>query len=312
MKIMKQLNNKILIITLLLLVAAFVLTRLFRSPGRERNLDASLLKTDTAGITEVRLYPASERRAEIKLTRAGKHWKATREALTASAGSGAVNNLLSTLASLKPERIVSRKKEKRDTYHTGDTTGTRVTVFRGDDELTSLVVGKESGGLTYVRPGGEDEVYAVSGYLSTVFDKSFSHWRDQSFLRIDKDQITKIRFNYPADSSFVMEKNDRGWMIGNDSADSAAIDNYLNKLRSKDLSAFADDFSAAAPPDITISIENKNGPIANIKGWRKSFYEWVLASDLQPDVYFTDAGPVTVKELFVGKGKLLGKKASGK
>lgn len=312
MKTMKQLNNKILVITLLLLVAAFVLTRLFRAPGRERNLDADLLKIDTAGITEVRVYPASERRREVKLTRDGRQWKAVQDTVTARAQVNAVNSLLGTLASLKPERIVSRKKEKWDTYHTGDTTGSRVTVFRGNDELASLVVGKENGGLTYLRPEGEDEVYAVAGYLRTIFDKRFHHWRDPSLLRVNRDLITKISFNYPADSGFVAEKKDKGWMIGNEKADSAAIDNYLNTLRSKDLSAFADDFSAAAAPDATITIEGESGSLATIKAWQKSFYEWVLASDLQPGVYFSDAGPVAIKELFVGKGKLLGKKASGK
>jgi hypothetical protein len=309
---MKQLNNKVLIITLLLLVAAFVLTRLFRSPGRERNLDADLLKVDTAGITEVRLYPANEQRKEIRLAKDGKHWKATRETLTANAETSAVNSLLSTLASLKPERIVSRKKEKWDTYNTGDSTGTRVAVFRGGDALASLVVGKESGGLTYMRPAGEDEVYAVDGYLSTVFDKQFNNWRDRSFLRLERDRITKISFNYPADSGFVAEKKDNIWMIGTEKADSAAIENYLNQVRSKDLSAFADDFSAPASPDVTISVESKTAPLATIKGWKRSFYQWILTSDRQPGVYFTDEGPVAAKELFIGKGKLLGKKASGK
>lgn len=308
---MKRLNNKILIAALLVLVAAFVLTKLLRSPARERNLEEDLLKIDTAGITEVRLYPASDNRKEIKLIKDGKRWKAVQQNVSGAADKNAVTSLLSTLASLKPERIVSRKKEKWDTYNTGDTTGTKVTIFRGSDEEHNVVIGKESGGNTYLRRNGEDEVYAASGYLSGVFDKRFSNWRDGSFLRLNPDQVTKISFHYPADSSFVIEKKDKVWMTGNERADSVAISDYLGKLRSRDLSTFADDFSAAADPDVTVTIEGKAMTLATIKGWKRSFYQWVLASNIQPEVHFLDEGPVVVKELFAGKEKFLEKKTRG-
>jgi hypothetical protein len=304
---MKRLNNKVLIITLLVLAAAFVLTRVLRSPGRERNLDAGLLKVDTTGITEIRLYPASGQRKEIKLLRDGKKWDVEQETLRGSAERNAVNSLLSTLASLKPERLVSRKKEKWDHYGTDDTTGTRVDVFHNSDALASLVIGKESGGLTYVRPSEEEAVYAAVGYVSAVVDKNFTHWRDKSFLRLDKEQVTRITFNYPADSGFVAEKKGDVWMIDNERADSVAIENYLNNLRSKDLSAFADGFAPTANPDVTVTIESKAMPEAVIKAWRESFYKWTLTSSFQQGVYFSDEGPVAVRELFVGKKKLLEK-----
>lgn len=309
---MKRFNNKILIAVLLGLVAAFVLTKLFRSPARERNLDADLLKVDTAGITEVRLYPVRDKRQEIKLVKDGKGWKAMQQNVSGPADRNAVNGLLGTLASLKPERIVSRKKEKWDTYHTGDTTGTQVAVFEGGDEQGNLVIGKESGGLTYLRRNGEDEVYAAKGYLNEVFNKSFSSWRDGTFLRLNPEEVTRISFNYPADSSFVVEKKDKVWMIGNERADSLAISDYLGRFRSKDLSTFADDFSATANPDVTITIEDKAMTLATVKGWRRSFYQWVLASNLQPEIYFLDEGPVEAKALFVGRKKFRAKASGNK
>ncbi|MBT1698090.1 DUF4340 domain-containing protein [Fulvivirgaceae bacterium PWU4] len=305
---MKWLNNKVLIATLLVLVAVFVLTKLFRSPARERNLDEDLLRIDTTGITEVRLYPVSDKRKEIKLVKDGKSWKAVQQQVSGAADINAVTNLLRTLASLRPERMVSRKKEKWDTYKTGDTTGTNVTIFRGGNEERSLVIGKESGGHTYLRRNGEDEVYATNGYLSEVFNKPFSNWRDGSFLRLNTGQVTKISFHYPADSGFVAEKKNKVWMIGNERADSVVIGDYLGKLRSRDLSTFADDFSASTDPDVTVTIEGNAMTLATIKGWRRSFYQWVLASSLQPDVYFLDEGPLVAKELFAGKEKLLEKR----
>jgi hypothetical protein len=304
MKAMKRFNNKILIITFIVLAAAFVLTKMFRSPGLESNLDDDLFKADTAEITELKIYPEAEKRQEIKLVKDGKTWKVVKNDRTAPAETFRVNTLLNSIASLKPERMVSRKKEKWDDYEVGDTTAVQIIAIKENNEILNLRVGKQSGASAYVRIDDEDEVYAVAGLSRSEVDKSFNDWRDKSFLHVDRDKITKITFNYPADSSFVAEKKDNVWMIGNEKADSAKMERYLNKIRSKDISSFADDFKAGANPDVALTIESGTVPLATVKGWRESFYKWILSSSRQEDTYFADEGPVVAKELFVGKKEL--------
>jgi hypothetical protein len=297
---MKQFNNKILIAILLLLAVAFVFTKLFRSPARESNLEADLLKIDTSQVTEVKLH-LPHHKADIQLMKEGKRWNAIQHGKTAATEGYPVNNLLQAMVNIKPERVVSRKKEKWDTYGVSDSTSIAAVVMAGSRELARWHIGKESEGLTYLRPAGEDNVYAVAGAPRVAFDKTFNDWRDKSLLRLKKDLITKISFQYPADSSFVLEKKDKDWTIGGVKADSAKVEKFLDKLRAKDHSAFADTYNATTPPDVTLTFFNGEATQATVKAWRHTFYQWILNSSQQPDVYFSDEGGVLARELLVSR-----------
>lgn len=301
---MKRFNNKILIIIFLVLIGAFVLTKVFRSPGLERNLSEDIFSVDTAKITTLKIYPAVEQREEIRLMKAGNNWKVSRGEKAVQAENSRVKFLINTIAKLRPERMVSRKKEKWDEYDVGDTTALKVVAMEGSNEKLNLFIGKQNGPSTYVRIEGEDEVYIVEGNIRSSFDKKFNDWRDKSFLRVEPDKVTKIAFNYP-DSGFVAQKKDNVWMLGTVKADSVGMQRFLNKLRSKDISSFEDDFNASVQPDVTVVIEGGTVPIATIKGWRQSFYKWILSSDRQNDTYFVDEGPVVVKDIFPSKRELL-------
>ena len=299
---MKRFNNKILIIVLLVLAVAFVLTRVFRAPARESNLDADALKVDTSGIHKIQLYPAADERTGVTLTKDGKQWKVSRDKVNSRANGDRVETLLSRLATLKPERIATRKEEKWNDYRVSDSTGTAVAVFAGNDEH-KFIVGKESAGVTYIRKGGDDEVYAVSGSIASAFNLKFNDWRDPLLLQIMKNAVTKITFDYPADSGFVLAKNGKAWMIDNTPADSAKTETFLNRLRLKKLTNFADDFSANSQPDVTMTIEAP-APFV-VKGWKVTSGNWILESDLQPGIYFSDEGNSVAKDIFPGKKSLL-------
>ncbi|MDQ2657594.1 MAG: DUF4340 domain-containing protein, partial [Bacteroidota bacterium] len=200
---MKRFNNKILLIVLLVLAGAFVLTRVFRAPARESNLDSDGLAVDTVGIDRILLFPAAGKRAEVKLIRDAAGWRVSREDITVPANTDRVRTLMTNLTALKPERIVTRKEEKWDEYQVGDTTGTKVAAFVGNEEVVRLIVGKQAVGVTYVRRSDEDEVYEVSGSVGSAFNMKFDDWRNPYLLRLPKDDITRIEFTYPADSGFV-------------------------------------------------------------------------------------------------------------
>lgn len=302
---MKGLNNKVLIITLILLVTAFVLTKVLRSPSLESNIDIDLFKIDTAKITAIRLYPAVANRNEIQLVKEGEDWNVTYNNKTANVETSRVKDLVRSIAQIKVERIVSRKKENWDDYNVNDTTATQVVALNGTDELLKFYIGKQNGPSAYTRLDDKDEVYEISGLLPSSVDKKFSDWRDKSFLRTDRDAIKRISLNYPADSGFVAEKRDNIWMIANEKADSASMESYLNKLRSKDIGSFADAFEPSANPDVVLTIESGTGPAVTIQGWKQSFDQWILSSSRQPDTYFADEGPVVAKELFPSEKSLL-------
>ena len=113
---MKKLSNKILIITLLLLAAVFVLSRLFLAPGRGSNLRKDLVKLDTAGITDVRIRPSSHPEAEVILHREGRQWSVSKEKQQSETDEGLVKSMLGMLLHVEAQRMVSHKKEKWEDF----------------------------------------------------------------------------------------------------------------------------------------------------------------------------------------------------
>ena len=298
---MKKINNTALLIVFLALILIFILTKLFRSPGRESNMDAAIFEVDTARVTEIRFRPQKDTLIETRLVRDGNKWNVIRKNVEAEAAAYKVENVLSTLASLQPERIVSRKKEKWGEYELTDSSATTVTVFREDDIMLDLKIGKQTGNATYARAGNADEVFVMEGDLKTAFDNPFKEWRNKTFLRLTKNTINRIQFQYPADSSFVLEKKETGWMIGTSIADSARVESYLSKLTFKDHDQFADSFSPSTDADVIVTFSSSDKPDVVIKGWKTSFYQWILNSSVQPKTYFLDEGPLLARDLFVGK-----------
>ncbi|HCW08166.1 MAG TPA: hypothetical protein DGG95_12465 [Cytophagales bacterium] len=304
---MKKLNNKILIIVLLVLAAVFVFSRIFRASSREGNLPKELVSVDTASVTEIKIYPSSEKNKEIRLVREGKKWSAKMESRSADAELGSVLSALNNFIHLKPLRLVSKKKAKWSEFHVGDTS-TRVKLFKDNEVLADLRVGKigfsqqpgqqqftADGVFTYVRLSDQDEVYTVQGFLESSFNRSYNDWRDKSFLRVRQEQVTKITFTYPADSGFVVEKRDKKWWVNNTEADSVKVKGYIAQLAFKNASDFADDFHPNGNSQAVIQINSSAGSLATIQAWKR-ITDWAVNSTHQSKVYFSSKGLESVLE----------------
>jgi len=303
---MKKLNNKTLIIVLIALVGIFVLVRLFRTPALESNLKKELTAVDTSKVTMIKLWPGSEQGKEIQFVRTVGKWSVKQGDKQYNMEQGSASSLMGYLVKMVPQKMVTRKKEKWNDYQLGDSS-TRVQVLVGNEPVADLRIGRLgfnqnqmqqqqqfgggggfNGAFTHVRLEGEDEVYTVDGFLESSFNRPLNDWRDKSLLRIKKDQVTKVAFNYP-DSGFVVDKRDKKWWIGNQMADSNKFKVYLNQLELKNASNFADEFSPSGQPDISLNIDDASGPLATLQAWKREA-DWVVTSTLQPGIYFSTEG----------------------
>lgn len=294
---MKRSNNKILLIVLIVLIGGFVLTRVLRSPALEKNLEDSLLKIDTAKVTELRITPSAQK-GEIKLIRNSNTWKVQHNKQTAAAENRALKNAIGALAAIQPDRVVSRKKEKWSNYKV-DSTGTNVRIFTGNEMEANFWVGKSGSGTTYIRFDDEVDVYAVKEMMDSYFNKDFNAWRNKAFLRVDPKKISKITFQYP-DSSYTVVRDSTAWKINDLKADSSKVESYLNKFRSRDLSEFADSFTPSSSPMYEVTMEGQGVTPINIRCWKIENDKWFLSSSLQDSVYFSSQGSL-ISDLFVGK-----------
>jgi hypothetical protein len=263
-------------------------------------MEENLLKIDTAKITEIRISPSAQKNEEIKLIRNSNVWKVQRKDLTAAAENRSLKNAIGTLAAIHPDRVESRKKEKWSSYKV-DTTGTNVKIFTGQEMAADFWVGKSGNGTTCVRLEGEDDVYEVKEMIDTYFNKDFNAWRNKAFLRVEPDKITKVTFQYPGDSSYTVVRDSNQWKIDNVKVDSAKVESYLNKFRSRDLSEFADSFTPASSPTYQVTMEQQGSPQINVRCWRVENDKWILTSSLQDSVYFSAQSSSLINDLFVGR-----------
>jgi hypothetical protein len=306
MRIMTRFNNKILLIVLAVLLGGFVLSKVFRSPARESNLKETVLKLDTGKISAIHITPATEKLHEIKLVRSAKGWNIENGKHTVNADISQVKNALRSLSEIHPDRMLTRSKDKWGTYKV-DTTGTRIKIFAGDEPSAELLVGRTNSGASAVRVGANEEVYEVQEPLDAYFNKSVSVWRDKSFSRLQPEKVTTIAFQYPGDSSFVLKLEKNIWRADNLEADSAKVENYLNKLRSRTISTFADDFIPQFDASHGIAFSDASGKILSVEGWSSQDKVWVLSSTLQPGVYFSTRDSSLVRDLFPGRKSFLKK-----
>lgn len=185
---MKKINNKILAIGLVVLVAVFVLAKVFRAPKLEGNVRKELVTLDRTKITQV-LISSSD--SSTQLIKESGTWKVARGQSKYEADSGAVARMLQTIQLIEATRMATRKKDKWGGFKV-DSTGTNISVYYGEDKEADFQVGtfgfnQSPGGngqfgqgmapYTYVRLTGEDEVYVVDGFLGGVVPTGLNEWK---------------------------------------------------------------------------------------------------------------------------------------
>lgn len=313
--------NKRLAMVLAGLVALYVLTIVFHAAGRESTIQAMTFHTDTSGITEIDLYPYRAGRQEIKLVRQAGRWRVRSGTVDAVPMAGSAESLLSMLANVPTQRLISRRKDKWDEYRVGDTTGSRVVFYRGGNPVADYFIGEggsgpgggsgEGGsgsglyggagaGMSYIRQNGHDEVYAVDNYLNGMVDRTIADWRDRSFLRLYPGAITGISFQ--GAGGYALAKKDTSWWLRGVHVSKDSVDRYLGRLESYDPGKFADDFTANGSPDRSILFSDTTAPVATVRAWRRPDGSWVVNSSQNLDGYFSVSDSVMSSALWKGPG----------
>ena len=316
-------NNKILVIVLVLLVGLFFISRKIRDKRSSGTLRTDLVQIDSSLVSSILLYPSAENGEEIVFTRNGNNWIVKKGDLAVDANNNSVRNMFSELIMLSPERLVARSKEKWTDYGVNDSLGTRVIIKQGKKTMVDLMVGRfdyqpgPSGyggyggnygsGLTYVRLYDESEVYVVQGFLAMSFNQTFKNWRNQTIVNTNKNNVSFLSFEYPADSGFIAMKADTIWMIDDIQADSASMAQYLNNLSRKSNSSFVDDFSPITSPDFQLTIEGVDMTPVIIKAYRTKENIYILNSSQNPEAYFTSPASGLFGSVFKSKSELVRK-----
>jgi len=312
----KRFNNKKLIYLLAGLIVILLLTIIVKIPKENATIKSRLFDLDTLQVSKIILYPKINNGIPVEFNKNNMKWSVQQGDIISATRNGAVQNMFTEALNIKPQRLVTRDKSKWKEFELTDSLGTRIKFLNNKGKvMTDLMIGKftykqvanpyggDGGnnirGTSFVRLFNEKEVYAVDGFLSFYFNLKFEDWRDNSFIKADKNDITNVRFIYPADSSFNISKEGAIWRVESQETDSVNVENYLNTLVLLNGQYIKNNYKPVLSPISQIMVEGNNLLNITIKCFKvEGVDEYILNSSLNPEIYFTTGTDGIYKKLF--------------
>ncbi len=299
-------NNRTLIIVFAVLLVAVVANYLIKNSRGERTFRDDIIEYKADEIGKITFVKAAGSE-EISLFREDTVWKIQAGDQKYPADQDLANQIVEELAFITAERLVATKKDLWKEYDVTDSAGVKLTVYGPKKATTGLIIGRFSYNQanrqpsTFLRLDGENEVFAVEGYLGMVFNRDINSLRAKSLFKGNRDDLTRFTFAYP-DSSFTVVKENNMWLCEGTPADSARVSNYLNTVSYLAGMEFRDDFSieSATGTPLMLKIEGTNIQPVEIKCYTDPKGQ-VVVSSLNPETFFAaDQGDLFLR-IFKGR-----------
>ncbi len=295
---MKQL--KILSAILVMLIVAVVILTLTENKKETGNFRSNLVEVPTADISEIEIVPSSSGES-FRLVKTGEDdWQVVSNDQSYKAQKSGVDNLLSQISPLKAYQVVAKSKNSWGKYNVSDSLGTRLQLLKGSEILAEIVIGRmtfsqprspyqqQPDAYTYFRLGGDETVYSSEGMLSMAVAGGIDNFRSSMILECQKEDLTRLSYTYPSDSSFTLELTENVWKARGIETDSASTHTYLNSLRNFSNRSFA---SAPVPQNPTTSfllqVEGNNMETIKIIAWPGEEDNFYLTSTQNEGSLFT-------------------------
>ena len=314
---LKKINNKILFIVFAILAIFVVLIIVHEYKNGDRTFKSDLFTVDSSKVTSVTIYPKAKVNNAVKLIKNGKNWEIKCNDKTYPADTIVIQGILKTLAHLKAERVAGSDKSSWKNFEISDTASTHVLVEQGKDITADFKLGKVSftrgnqmysnqnnvNVKTHIKVAGDDRVYVVDGFLTMMFSDQPSQYRNRVVLHLNEEQLTKLTFSYPSDSSFILAKTGNKWIVNDQPADSVAVEKYINSIANTVSSEFADEGIHPPVNTYNLKIEGSNMPIIEVKGAIDSeTKEYFVSSTFNP-ANFASSNSNLFDRIFANKNK---------
>ena len=284
--------HKILIAALAvqLVLAVIVLTRGDDSATlKERSIVTGF---DAAKVTRLQVFPSATGKPIdlVKKDPAKDSSWVLASAFDYPVDQAKVSDVLSPIAKLAAAAPIATQASRHLQLHVADTDFERKLVITAGGKDLTLYIGSPAGARrTAFRIGGEDKVYAVTGFSPAVAGGEPRQWVDTSYVKIARDEIAKlvvardgktVELARPAPPAEPAGSGSAAgsaaspsppaaehWNVAvggspitlatGESLDESAIDKLLGEVAAIDLSSPADPKRDAGKPTATITIERK-------------------------------------------------------
>ena len=314
-------NNKILLAVLAALLLVFAGVKYFGKRSSPGTFPEQLVEFDSSGVDKILINPKSENGETLEFFLRDGKWRIKKAGIEIPAAEGLVPSLIGEIQNLKPKRLATKDQSKWSEFDVTDSLASRVRVIAGEELRADVLVGRISysqapqqsfqmggnqvRGSSYVRVNEKNEVYSVEGFLSISFNRDFASYRNKTFLRLTRDSIESIEFIYPADSGFVLQRIDSNWSLNGLPANSGKVVEYLDKITTKNMSNFKDDFDRGQPPDFRLIFSEKGKGPTTVQGFMVDSASWVWNSSYNPESMFEEKSNLSSGQLLAPKSRFM-------
>jgi hypothetical protein len=222
--------------TLSLIFAAVVILLLLQiflgGSGESEIFQGDLVSAEASQVNRITIdHPADT--SFVEISKDNGQWQVQANNEMFAADSQKIKSALRELQNMEVEALVTRDPAKHTRYRV-DSTGATITLYRDDQQLDQIIASSSqipgSSDDIYVRTGEDDQVFLVNGLRRSSIQTNFNYWRDLTVWNVPERAITEIRFTYPADSSFIIHRENETWMAGTDSLDQQKASTLSNML----------------------------------------------------------------------------------
>jgi len=303
----RRISIKTILTFFFVLLVLFVLVKGMDSRKGERTFPEALVKVDAESVTRITVFPRILRGQSVDLIKEGDRWMVESEGNRYNANPSIPGSMIDELNRMKLLNLAGKGKEQWELYEVTDTLGTRVQLYADTEKMSDILIGKftyQTQKITsYVRLADEKEVYGVDGFLPMTFNREVKAFRDQTVVKSDKNNWSKLSFTYAEEPSFVLARSDDQWMVDNQPADSAAVAEYLSGIATLTHSGFADRKPAGNPThSLVIEGNNRMVPI-RLEGFVQGEQEVILTTSQNKGSYFNN--PELVEKIFISRDALV-------
>lgn len=310
-------KNKILIAVLVVLVLLYVSTNYLKK-NSSTTFNPEVIQLDTSAIVKLTIYPPAEKAEDpIYISRSKNGWEVSQGNIKSKANQTLIKSALGQLQDIKAQRLVAKTADKWATYELTDSLARKLEIQEKDGgKINTVYFGKTSyeqgassqyggasmKGYTYFRTNDKPETYTLINQISSAFDRKFNTWRNSEFIKLNKEDITEVKFERDGQEDFTLQKKDATWTIMGIRPDSIKVARYLNILRNQSSSLFVDGFTPKEGAFRTMTISGKSMDNIIVKAYVDSVEnKFLLHSSQHPETFVESDSTGLYKRLFVDK-----------